>query len=80
LSVTILTFAHTYARADFSHRLICGRYTGYPTATFQYVSGTWRPVLGAIAYDCATASLPAPVQTQVDVCVPTRADRLALDR
>ena len=80
LSVTILTIGRPYARADFNHRLICGRYTGYPTAIFQYVSGTWRPVLDATAYICPVASLPARVQIQLDVCLPTRADRRALDR
>ena len=80
LSVTILTVGGTHAQADVNHRTLCGRYTGYPTPIFKYVSGTWRPVLDAIPYVCPIASLPARLQGQRDVCLPTRADRLALER
>lgn len=69
LSVTILATDRVYARADFNHLSDCGRYTGYPTAIFHYVSGTWRPVLDAIGYRCPVDSLPTAVQTELDVCV-----------
>jgi hypothetical protein len=80
LSFTILTSDRTYTRTDSSHRTRCGSYTAYPTAIIQYVSGEWRPVLDAIAYVCPMASLPAGARTQLDVCLPTHADRRALDR
>lgn len=80
LSVTILTIARAHARADFNHQTRCGHDTGDPVAIFRYVSGAWRPVLDTIAYLCPVASLPARVQTQLDACLPTRADRRALDR
>jgi hypothetical protein len=69
LSVTILATDRVYARADFNHFSACGRYTGYPTAIFHYVSGTWRAVLDAIGYRCPVDSLPTAVQTELDVCV-----------
>jgi hypothetical protein len=69
LSVTILATDHAYARADFNHMSPCGRYTGYPTAIFHYVTGAWRPVLDAIDYVCPVDSLPAAIQTELDVCL-----------
>ena len=71
LSVTILVTDRVYARADFNHLSACGRYTGYPTAIFHYVSGKWRPVLDAIGYRCPVDSLPTEVQTGLEVCEQT---------
>lgn len=68
LSVTILETDPTYARADFNHQRLCGRYAGYPTAIFHYRSGIWRPVLVAATYLCPVDSLPATVQRQLGVC------------
>jgi hypothetical protein len=68
LSVTILATDRTYARADFNHLSGCGRYTWYPTAIFQYVSGRWQPILDAVEYQCPVASLPRVVQVQLAVC------------
>ena len=68
LTVTILPTDRTYARADFDHRTLCGRYTGYPTAIFHYASGRWRAALDAVSYRCPVVSLPVAVQTALDVC------------
>jgi hypothetical protein len=70
LTVTILPTDRTYARADFNHQTICGRYTGYSTRIFHYVAGTWRAALDAVDYTCPVRSLPAAVQTQLGVCLP----------
>jgi len=80
LSVVILSFGSARARTDGDHQIRCGRHSGYATPIFRYVEGAWRPVLNAISYLCPAASLPASGQTRFDVCLPTRADRLALDR
>jgi hypothetical protein len=68
LRVTIVAADDNYARADFNHLSPCGRYTWYPTAIFHYDSGAWRPVLDAAAYSCPVHSLPAAVQTELEVC------------
>jgi hypothetical protein len=75
LSITILASDHTYARADFNHMSPCGRYMGYPTAIFHYVTGAWRPVLDAISYSCPVDSLPDAIQTELDVCPQTSSRR-----
>jgi hypothetical protein len=80
LSVVILAFGSAGARTDVDHQIRCGRHSGYATPIFRYVEGAWRPVLNAISYLCPAASLPASGPTGFDVCLPTRADRLALDR
>lgn len=79
LTVTILTADRTYARADFNHLTMCGRYTGYPTAIFHYGSGAWRTVLDAVAYFCPVDSLPTVVQTDLGVCQEPDAKRHALN-
>jgi hypothetical protein len=68
LSVTILAGDRSYARADFNHRLPCGRFTGWPTAIFHYVTGAWRPVLDAVQFLCPVKDLPEAVQTELNVC------------
>ena len=68
LSVTIATSDHAFARADFNHGSLCGRYTGDPTAIFHVVEGGWRPVLEAVDYPCPAVGIPAAVQRELDVC------------
>jgi hypothetical protein len=80
LSVKILTIGGTHTQADVNRQTRCGDYIEDPTPIFQYISGTWRPVLDAVTYVCPVASLSARIRTHLDVCLPTRADRLALDR
>ncbi|MGN6168490.1 MAG: hypothetical protein ACTHQQ_10020 [Solirubrobacteraceae bacterium] len=67
----VVTFASSdpaFARADFNHRSLCGRYTGDPTAIFHVVDGGWRPVLEAVTYPCPAPSIPAAVQRELVVC------------
>ena len=71
LAVSILPTDPTYARADFNHQTLCGRYAGYPTAIFHYSSGAWRAVVDAAYYTCPVRSLPTAVQTQLGVCLPS---------
>lgn len=80
LSVTSLTIGGTRSQGDVNHQTRCGHDTGYPTPIFQYISGAWRPVLDALRYVCSVASLPARTHAAFDGCLPTRADRLALER
>lgn len=80
LSFAIPTNGRTHGRADFTHQTRCARDTGDPTGSFRYVSGAWRPVLDSLARDCLSVSLPAWADTPLAVCLPTRADRRALDR
>lgn len=80
LSVTILVIRRGRTQGDVNHQTRCGHDTGYPTPILQYVSGAWRPVLDALSYLCSMAPPPARMRTGLDACLPTRADRLALDR
>jgi hypothetical protein len=68
LAVTLPPGDPTFARADFNHGTLCGRYDGYVTAIFHRVDGAWRPVLEANGYSCPVASIPPRVQTELDVC------------
>lgn len=68
LRVTIASSDHAFARADFDHGSLCGRYTGDPTAIFHVVDGAWRPVLEAVSYPCPAESIPSAVQRELDVC------------
>jgi hypothetical protein len=68
LRVTILTPGDSYARADFNHASHCGLYAWDPTAIFHWVTGSWRTVLNADQYHCPVGTLPAVVQTRLDVC------------
>jgi hypothetical protein len=79
LSVTILVIRGR-TQGDVNHQTRCGHDTGYPTPILRYVAGAWRPVLDALSYLCSTARPPARMRTQLDACLATRADRLALDR
>lgn len=58
----------TFARADFSHTNVCGRYAGDPTAIFRRVGGRWHAVLDAVAYPCPVEAIPGVVQRQLSVC------------
>ena len=71
LSVTILATERTYARADLSHALGCGRTTGYAPAIFHYVAGRWRLVPDAIGYMCFSGAVPAVVEEGLHLCVGT---------
>jgi hypothetical protein len=68
LSVTIPVGHRDYARADFGHAGLCGRYTWAPTAIFHRVAGAWYRVLDAVQYRCPVDSLPTAVQVQLDLC------------
>jgi hypothetical protein len=68
LRVTIASSDHAFARADFDHGSLCGRYTGDPTAIFHVVDGAWRPVLEAVTYPCPAEGIPSAVQRELDVC------------
>lgn len=68
LSVTIPGADPTFARADFNHGSPCGRYDGYVTAIFHRVDGAWQRVLDANGYACPVPSIPAAVQSALDVC------------
>ena len=68
LRVTIASSDHAFARADFNHGDLCGRYAGDPTAIFHVVDGAWRPVLEAVTYPCPAAGIPAAVQRELGVC------------
>lgn len=68
LNVTILGTDPNYARADFDHALPCGQYTGYATAIFHRVHGTWRVVINGVNYKCPVPGIPLRVQSALGVC------------
>jgi hypothetical protein len=69
MSVTIPATDRTYARADLSHTVGCGRNTGYAPAIFHYVAGRWRLVPDAIGYTCNPNAMPAVVEQAFELCV-----------
>jgi hypothetical protein len=68
LSVTFSASDPSYARARLDRASPCWRYGAYGTAIFHRADGTWRRVLDASSYACPVATLPALVQTELDVC------------
>lgn len=75
LSVTISSIDPAFARADFNHGSLCGRFAGDPTAVFHMVDREWRPVLKAVSYSCPAAGIPRAVQSELGVCAGTTRSR-----
>jgi hypothetical protein len=68
LAISFARSDPSYARADFDHDNVCGRFSGYATAIFHRVGGGWRPALLALSYSCPVASLPRTVQAELGIC------------
>lgn len=68
LTITISAINRAFARADFNHASLCGRYAGDPTAIFYRSSGVWRLVLDAVGYQCPVGTIPGVVQRALAVC------------
>ncbi len=66
--IVTITADGAFARADFSHTNVCGRWAGDPTAIFHRTRGTWRRVLDAVSYRCPVEALPGVVQRHLSVC------------
>lgn len=68
LTITISAINRAFARADFNHASLCGRFAGDPTAIFYRSGGAWRPVLDAVGYRCPVGTIPGVVQRALAVC------------
>jgi hypothetical protein len=68
LTITISAIDRTFARADFNHASLCGRFAGDPTAIFYRSGGAWRLVLDAVDYQCPVGTIPGVVQRALAVC------------
>jgi hypothetical protein len=68
LTVAIAAHDPAYARARLDRASPCWRIGAYGVAVFRRVRGSWRPVFVHSTYSCPVASLPAAVQSELDVC------------